>query len=127
MKMTFRTAAALGVMLLGGLSLGVARAHAGGCGGEHAGDEHGRVYLPASPGGSGSGCGGRCPLHLLDASECREHGPRLVPHLSHGPDEKVTRRGLFEFNRRPATDRGTLTHFPERERISCADSVGSLC
>jgi hypothetical protein len=33
MKMTFRTAAALGVMLLGGLSLGVARAHAGGCGG----------------------------------------------------------------------------------------------
>ena len=60
MKMTFRTAAALGVMLLGGLSLGVATAHAGGCGGEHAGDEHGRVYLPASPAVAAAPAGGRC-------------------------------------------------------------------
>ena len=33
MKMTFRTAAALGVMLLGGLTFGVATAHAQCCGG----------------------------------------------------------------------------------------------
>ena len=63
MKMTFRTAAALGVMLLGGLSLGVARAHAGGCGGGGAsyrgGYGGGHTFArTAYYGGGGSCCSG---------------------------------------------------------------------
>jgi hypothetical protein len=63
MKMTFRTAAALGVMLLGSLSLGVAAAHAGGCcGGGGAsyrgGYSGGHTFVRTAYSGSGSCCSG---------------------------------------------------------------------